>query len=248
VNIPDCIELGQNWLINSQTINFLGLTLDYTLSWSPHIARICNKLCSACYILRILKPTLTPQNLKTIYFAYFHSITSYGIIFWGNSTDNDNIFKLQKRAIRVMTNSSNRTSYCGLFKELGILPLCSQYILSLALFVVKNKDDFILNSDIHPYNTRSNTNLHPSLARLTKYQKGANFSGIKVYNCLPIRIKQLSGDVNKFKLALKTFLLAGSFYSIEEFLEWTTLRGQNALNLLRLLNRLYWVPYFNHFI
>jgi len=43
-NTPDYIELGQNRLINSQTINFLGLTLDYTLSWRPHIARIGNKL------------------------------------------------------------------------------------------------------------------------------------------------------------------------------------------------------------
>ena len=171
MNIPACTELGQNRLINSQTINFLGLTLDYTLSWSPHIARICNKLRSACYILRILKPTLTTQNLKTIYFAYFHSIMSYGIIFWGNSVDNDEVFKLQKRAIRVMTNSSNRTSCRGLLKELGILSLCSQYILSLALFVAKNMDDFTINSDIHPYNTRFNTNLHRSLARLTKYQK-----------------------------------------------------------------------------
>ena len=38
VNTPDCIERGQNQLINSQITNFLGLTLDYTLSWSPHIA------------------------------------------------------------------------------------------------------------------------------------------------------------------------------------------------------------------
>jgi hypothetical protein len=70
VNIPDYIELGQNRLINLQIINFLGLTLDYTLSWSPHIARICNKLRSAYYILRILKPALTAQNLKMSYFAY----------------------------------------------------------------------------------------------------------------------------------------------------------------------------------
>jgi hypothetical protein len=54
---------------------------------------------------------------------------------------------------------------------------------------------------------------------LTKYKKGAYFSGIKVYNCLPTRMKQLSGDANKFKVALKKFLLAGSYYSIEEFLE-----------------------------
>jgi hypothetical protein len=146
VNIPDYIELGQNQLINSQIINFLDLTLDYTLSWSPHIAQICNKLRSACYIPRILKATLTAQNLKTIYFTYFHSIMSDGIIFWGNSADNDLIFKFQKRAIRVMTNSSNRTFCRGLFKEMGILPLCSQYILSLMLFVAKNMDDFIINS------------------------------------------------------------------------------------------------------
>jgi hypothetical protein len=63
---------------------------------------------------------------------------------------------------------------------------------------------------------------------LTKYKKGTYFSGIKVYNCLPTRIKQLSGAVNKFKLALKKFLSAGSFYSIEEFLDWTTLSDLNA--------------------
>jgi hypothetical protein len=143
-----------------------------------------------------------------------------------------------------MTNSSNRTSCRGLVKELDILPFCSQNILSLVLFVAKNMDDFIINSDIHPHNTRSNTNLHPSLARLTKYQKGTYFSGIKFYNHLPTRIKQLSGDVNKFKLTLKKFLSPGSFYSIEQFLDWTTLSDLNAMHLWWLLNWLDWVPYF----
>jgi hypothetical protein len=48
VNIPACTDVGQNRLINSQTINFLGLKLDYTFSWSPHIARICKKIRSHC--------------------------------------------------------------------------------------------------------------------------------------------------------------------------------------------------------
>jgi len=77
---------------------------------------------------------------------------TYGVIFWGNSMDRNKVFKLQKRAIRLITNSSNRTSCHRLFKELGILPLQSQYILSLALFVVKNMEIFKLNSDIHTYN------------------------------------------------------------------------------------------------
>jgi hypothetical protein len=53
----------------------------------------------------------------------------------------------------------------------------------------------------------------------------------KVYNCLHTRIKQLSGDVNKFKLTLKKILSAGFFYSIEEFLDWTTLSDLNAIYL-----------------
>ena len=75
VDIPICIELGQYQLINSQTTNFLGLTLDYTLSWSPHTEWISNKLKSACYIHRILKPTLTLQNLR--WFILLTFIPSY---------------------------------------------------------------------------------------------------------------------------------------------------------------------------
>ena len=97
-----------------------------------------------------------------IYFSYIHSIIAYGIIFWDNSPGSDEIFKLQKRAIRIITNSHSSTSYRNLFKELNILPLHSQYILALAVFVAKNIDDFTANSDIHSINT--------PLLRLTKYQ------------------------------------------------------------------------------
>jgi hypothetical protein len=142
-----------------------------------------------------------------------------------------------------MTNSSTWKSCRKLFKDLGILPLGTQYVLSLALFVDKNKEDFTINSDIHQHNTRSNINLHPPLARLTGYQKEAYFSGIKVYNCLPNRIKQLSGDGGKFKRALKKFLLAGSFYSIKEFLGWKTQSDLNDLYTWWLLNLLDWVFY-----
>ena len=31
------------------------------------------------------------------YFAYFHSLSRYGIIFWGNATNSCNVFRLQKK-------------------------------------------------------------------------------------------------------------------------------------------------------
>ena len=68
---------------------------------------------------------------------------------------------MQKRIIRIMTKSDSRSSCRQLFKNLGILPLQSQYILSLLSFVVRNTDQFTNNLEIHNINTRYNINLHP---------------------------------------------------------------------------------------
>ena len=223
------IASGKNNIINSDGVSFLGLTLDKTLSWKLHIDQLCSKLASACYILRMLSSLLTQQNKKIIYFSYFHSIMTYGVIFWGNSTDRNKVFKLQKRAIRLITNSSNGTSCRGLFKELGVLPLQSQYILSLALFVVNNIEIFTSNTDIHTKNTRNKFNLYQPQTRLTKCQKGVYIAGIKIFNHLPENIKKLSDNTKKFKSELKKFLLLGSFYTIEEFYGWTSESNLYAL-------------------
>jgi hypothetical protein len=58
-----------------------------------------------------------------VYVSIVHSIMSYGIIFWGGSTYTKIIFKIQKRIIRIITNSGSRDSCGNLFRELSILPL-----------------------------------------------------------------------------------------------------------------------------
>jgi hypothetical protein len=54
------------------------------------------KLSRECYAIRYVKHFMSQDTLTTIYFSYFHSILSYGIIFWGNSAHSSNIFKIQK--------------------------------------------------------------------------------------------------------------------------------------------------------
>jgi len=44
------------------------------------------------------------------------------------------------------------------FKILQILPLASQYLLSVALFMIHNKDLFKKNSEIHSFSTRVTLN------------------------------------------------------------------------------------------
>jgi len=107
-----------------------------------------------------------------------------------------------------------------MFKKLNILPLHSQYILSLLLFVVKNIEEFISNSEVHSSNIRHRSDLYAPSIKLTKYQKAVYYSGIKIFNHLPQNIKNVSWNVKKFKLGLKRFLLMGSFYTLDEYFDW----------------------------
>jgi hypothetical protein len=76
---------------------------------------------------------------------------------------------------------------------------------------------YITNQEIHGINTRYNTDLHFTTAKLTAVQREAYFVGIKLFNHLPINIKSLCNEIELFKPALKRFLLLQSFYSLEEY-------------------------------
>jgi len=146
------------------------------------------KLSTACYAVSYVKHFMSQDTLRTIYFSCFHCIILYGIIFWGNSAYSSNIFKIQKRIIRIIMNARNRDSCHHLFKNLKILPLKLQYIFTLLLFVAKNKDLYELNSEIHNINSRFSSDLHTPTVNLTNFQKGPFYFGVKVFNHLPTSI------------------------------------------------------------
>jgi hypothetical protein len=80
---------------------FLGLIIDNILSWTGHIDSIIPKLSSACYVMRRVKPYVSHNTLKIIYYYYIYSVMNYGLLFWESSTESIKIFKLQKM-IRIM--------------------------------------------------------------------------------------------------------------------------------------------------
>ena len=101
--------------------------------------------------------------------------------------------------------------------NLKILPLQSQYILSLLFFVIDNGDYFKMNSEIHYINTRNKSNLHLPISNLSVYQKVTNYNGIRVFKSLPSQIKELCHNRNQLKRALKNLLYFHSFYTLDEY-------------------------------
>jgi hypothetical protein len=82
----DTIVSYDNYFIsNINSVKFLGLTVDTSLTWEHHINKIIAKMNSVCFALRSIKTVVSQKTIRIIYFAYAHSVMNYGIIFWGNS-------------------------------------------------------------------------------------------------------------------------------------------------------------------
>jgi hypothetical protein len=110
-------------LTTFDSIKFLALSLDNSLSWKKHIDAIVPKLSAATFAMRIVQPFLSLDFLKLIYYSYFHSILTYRIIFWGNTPNSNVIFRMQKKIIRIMVGVRNGDSCREYFKRLKILTI-----------------------------------------------------------------------------------------------------------------------------
>jgi len=60
--------------------------------------------------------------------------------------------------------------------------------ISPTSFVVYNRDQLLIISEIHNTNTGHSSNIHLPLADLHIYQKRVYYSGIKIFNSLPFNI------------------------------------------------------------
>ena len=122
---------------------FLGIIVDNTLNWKAHAAHVCKKISKSIGILSRARKLLNLDTLKQLYFSFLFPYLSYGNIIWGQAaaTTLDPIFKIQRRAIRILTNTRRRESTKLLFQKLKILRIPEIYKFSTLIFMYhfKNK-------------------------------------------------------------------------------------------------------------
>lgn len=68
-------------------------------------------------------------------FVYIHNHENYGSILWGNSLEAKNLFKLTKKAIRIIAGVKSQTLYRPIVRKLIIITLASLYILKNLIHV-----------------------------------------------------------------------------------------------------------------
>jgi len=91
------VSISESISPDTTNIKFLGLLIDNKLRWKAYGNELATKLNKACYAIRVIKSSVSPKSLNSIYHSYFHSVLRYGILFWGNSPICKDIFRIQKK-------------------------------------------------------------------------------------------------------------------------------------------------------
>lgn len=195
---------------------YLGTVLDSKLSWDGHIDTVCKKLNKAYFGILQMKDTLDENGLVNIYYALAYSHISLNIISWGCGREMGRVFILQKRLLRLIYRLRYSESCRMIFKEKKILTLPCVYIFKCVMYTKQNLDLFGKISDGHSYLTRHGELLSIPSHKTTTFKHSPLYNCISLYNALPITLRQIN-STKLFKNRVKTILLEGGFYSVDEF-------------------------------
>jgi len=193
-------------------LKYLGVLLDNTLSWKPHVQKVKTQLSRACGILSKLKHYTTLPVLKVVYNSLIHPYLNYSILNWGRASNStiQPLIKLQNKAIKII-NPINSGSLEEHFQHLNILCLPKLYSFSVGKFMhsyhnklLPNHFDeyFIPLSSIHYHSTRLATSKNLFLPRVNSSSGKCSlkFIGPKVWSSIPDDIKFSTTFTFKWKL------------------------------------------------
>ena len=149
--IPD----GSSVVLNSSNIQlvdsymFLGIYLDTKLNFKVHINHLCSKISKTMGIMYKLRNYMPSDTLKILYTSLVQSYLNYCATVWGAAyfSNIKPIYMLQKKIIRIITNSDYLVPSLPLFRQLEILnifDLCKFNILKFFYRITNGNNESFL--------------------------------------------------------------------------------------------------------
>ena len=177
------IKIDGKKLIPSSYIKYLGLYIDKHLDWSFHSDIISSKLSRAVGMLAKLRHYVDNDQLRSVYFAIFSSLMTYGSIIWGQTQNSAvrRIENIQNKALRVINSAPFNSPTTNLYKNSKILKFYDHIKLQNFLFVhddlhknipIALQNSFKLLSDNHNYSTRGSNLSQIMLPKIKKVTHG----------------------------------------------------------------------------
>ena len=102
---------------------FLGIIIDQHLTWKNHINYVTKKITRTTGVLCRIRFYISQPLLRMSYNSLINSYLHYGNIVWANTypTRMEELFKLQKNILRIITFSSYTAPSLPPFDKLDLL-------------------------------------------------------------------------------------------------------------------------------
>jgi len=109
----------------TKSIRVLGVFLDERLCFKNHIDIVSKKVSKSLFMLSRIKNILPKRCLRLLYFSLIHSHLNYCSIILSAAKKSmlNKLFKLQKKAVRIISLAEFRAHTAPLFSLQNILPL-----------------------------------------------------------------------------------------------------------------------------
>ena len=199
ISSPVAIYIDKNKLEQVKETKFLGVIINENLTWSDHIDVVSNKCSKNLGIIRKLQKTVPRNILVTLYSTLIYPYLNYCNIAWASqpTTFLEKLYRVQKKAMRVITHSAWNTHSLPLFKTLNFLTIYDINKLQTACFVYSAIHSilpptfshyFHLNSLIHEHNTRSSSKFHSVYHSTSLRSYTVRIHAPKIWNALTAEI------------------------------------------------------------
>ena len=213
------IELDGKQLERVTTSKFLGVFIDDELSWKPHISHVTNIIARVVGVFHRIRYKISTKTALMLYDTMIMPHLSYCTITWASGARGHltTLFRLQKRAIRIVQQSRRLEHTAPLFIKLNRLNIYDLHTYQLCCLMHNCfhndvysgvfKNYFSFNSSIHTHMTRTAGNLHRQFARTTLRSNSLRLAGPVAWNAIPPHIRSASSFLH-FKTCLKHWLLS----------------------------------------
>ena len=201
----------------SDSARLLGILFDEKLSFKQHFNHLHTKINKAIFSLRQMKHLLDKKHLTLLYNAYLKSALEYGcpLFCCANKTTLRPISILQKKAIRIITNSNYREHTAPLFAAEKMLTFDKLIFLNQARFMYDYSRNLLptffnntwrTNVQVQPYALRNANDIFIEIIHKPFVKCHPLYHFPTIWNSCPSAIRE-STSRNIFTKKLTTYLL-----------------------------------------
>ena len=199
----------------------LGLIISKDLSWKLHVQEIAKKANKCLGILRPLRSKIDRKSLEIMYKSFVRPVMEYGDVIWHIPDIRNHTLeildKVHYNAARLVTGAPARTRSIDLFKEIGWETLAdrrTQHRASLMHNIMNARapsylldliPDTVGARNQYRYQLRNRGDLEVPLARISTYSNSFFPASTRLWNQLPVTIKNSPSHLSFKHNYLKQF-------------------------------------------